>query len=84
MLDMGYAEDAARRALQRTGSVDAAIDLIASEDTGEAFEAPRARSRSPRRAAPVVKAPVKAPAPVVRPRKLMESLADKARNGGTP
>lgn len=38
MLDMGYAEDAARRALQRTGSVDAAIDLIASEDTGEADE----------------------------------------------
>ena len=32
MLDMGYAEDAARSALQRCGSVDEAIDLIASED----------------------------------------------------
>lgn len=32
MLDMGYAEDAAHSALQRCGSVDEAIDLIASED----------------------------------------------------
>ena len=72
MLDMGYAAEAARSALQRCNSVDEAIDLIASEDV----EAPgRPRSRSPRRPAP--KAATPAP-PRPRPRKEMEALAEKA------
>lgn len=74
MLDMGYAEDAAHSALQRCGSVDEAIDLIASEDAQELPRAcDRSRSRSPRREAPKPKAVPK------RPRKELETLADKVK-----
>ncbi|CAK9012780.1 SWI/SNF-related matrix-associated actin-dependent regulator of chromatin subfamily A containing DEAD/H box 1B [Durusdinium trenchii] len=85
LIDMGYPEDAARDALERTNSLEEAADLLISEALGQSAarrhasasrSRSRSRSREEAREASPEEAPVTAPN---RPRKNLEIFADKVK-----